>query len=138
MRIALVLVVAGAVLAAPQVASACTIAARPIEERLADADVAVWGRVVSRVKLEQDERPDGVRGDAYRYRFRVREIYKGRVRNVIRLVAHTDGGTCGVGPYEPGRRLALLLRGRRGPWNVDLASLVTRRELRSVRRPRRV
>lgn len=119
-------------LVAPAAASACSIAARPAEERVRAADVAVWGKVVAREKVGEDE---GI-GQQYRYRLRVIETYKGRLRRRMRLLAHDDPGTCGL-RFDVGERVGLVLEGRRGPWRIGLADLISRAELRSVRRPRR-
>ena len=102
---------------------------------MADADVAVYGKVLSREPTGARQ-PSGI-GEEYRYRFRVIEAYKGKVRRRITLVGHTDTGMCGAGLLDVGDRFGLLLDGRRGPWKITTASFVTREELRSVRAPRR-
>ena len=116
----------------PAGASACSLLARPAEDRVRDADVAVWGKVVAREKVGEDE---GL-GQEYRYRLRVIETYKGRLRRRMRLLAHDSPGTCGL-RFDVGERVGLVLAGRRGPWRVGLPHLISRKELRSVRRPRR-
>ena len=133
MRTTLLIATLGATLAAPSAAAACSIAASPAEERVREADRAVWTKVVTRTRIGTDERT-GL-GD-YRYRLRVLETYKGSIRRRITIRAHTDGGTCGFGPLQRGERLGLVLEGRRGPWRVGLDALITRKELRSVRPPK--
>ncbi|HEX2084078.1 MAG TPA: hypothetical protein VHF89_00210 [Solirubrobacteraceae bacterium] len=129
-----VLVIAFAAwLVVPAAASACTVAARPAEERVRDADRAVFAKVVRRTQVGVDDATGTVH---FRYRLRVLETYKGTIRRRITILAHDNDGTCGFGPLERGKRLGLVLAGRRGPWRVGLGNLITRRELRSVRAPK--
>jgi hypothetical protein len=124
-----------AVFGAPSAASACTIPDLPPEERVERADRAIYGRVLSRESLGPNER--GI-GEAYRYRFRVIERYKGRIRRRITLTSQTDSATCGIPPLKVGDRHGLLLFGRSGPWSVGAGSFISRADLRRVRRPKRV
>ena len=133
MRTSLLVGLVGALLF-PAGASACTIAARPAEERVREADRAVYAKVVSAERLGADE---ATGTEEYRYRLRVLETYKGSIRRRMTIRAHTNDGTCGFGPLERGDRLGLVLEGRRGPWAVSLVNLISRAELRSVRRPKR-
>ena len=119
----------------PAAAHACSIAAMPAKERIARADKAIFGEVLSRKALGPSER--GV-GERFRYRFRVIERYKGRTRPRIRLTSHTDSGTCGIRPLKVGARRGLLLHGKRGPWAVGLGSFISRSALRRDRPPKRV
>jgi hypothetical protein len=118
----------------PAAASACTIAARPAKERVDEADLAVWAKVISSKVVATDE-ATGTK--QRRYRLRVLETYKGRVRRRITILAHDSAGTCGIGPLRRGQRLGLVLEGERGPWRAGLQNSISRAELRSVRRPRR-
>ena len=122
-------------LAAPQLASACTIAARPPEERVRAADVAVFGKVVARERIEKGRAGDG--REVWRYRFRVIETYKGRERRRLRLVGGTEESLCEAGLLRVGDRFGLVLDGARGPWRIAVANFITREELRQARRGRR-
>ncbi|HEX8120430.1 MAG TPA: hypothetical protein VF549_04105 [Solirubrobacteraceae bacterium] len=121
-------------LAAPSAASACTIAEQPAKERVAEADVAVYGKIVAREKMTPapDERP----GADYRYRFRVIETYKGKIRKRMTLLGTTDSAACGPGLLDVGSKFGLVLNGG-APWRISAGSFITRSQLRSVRRPKR-
>jgi hypothetical protein len=119
----------------PAAASACTIAAKPAEERVAAAKRAVWGKVVEREQLEAAD--ENGFGERWRYRFRVIETYKGSIRKRMTLIAGTDEAACEAGLLEVGDRFGLVLSRSRGPWTITLGNFISRRELRSVRRPRR-
>ena len=140
MRTALVTVVVVAAFAAPSAASACSIAGpEPSpEKRVRSSDLAVWGKVVGRERIggEESEEPRPTGAD-YRYRFRVLETYKGRVRERIRLIGGTEESLCEAGLLKVGRRYGFLLDGRRGPWKISLTSFISRRDLRSTGPPRR-
>jgi hypothetical protein len=121
-------------LAVPSAASACTIASRPAKERVAEADIAVYGKVVAREKMTPapDERP----GADYRYRFRVIETYKGKIRKRMTLLGTTDSAACGPGLLEVGSKFGLVLDGD-APWRLNAGSFISRAQLRSVRKPKR-
>ena len=129
-----ILIALGAWLLFPAGASACTIPARPAEERVREADRAVWAKVAASRKIDED---DATGTAQRRYRLRVLETYKGSVRRRITVIAHDSAGTCGIGPLARGERLGFVLDGRRGPWLVTRANTISRSELRSVRRPKR-
>ena len=117
----------------PAAASACTIAARPPAERVAEAKLAVYGKIVARELVEEDT--NGV-NSIYRYRFRVLETYKGRIRKRMTLVGGTDRARCEAGLLRVGDRLGLVLDKARGPWRIATPDFITRAELRSVRSPK--
>jgi hypothetical protein len=130
----LVATVALAVLLAPSAASACTIAG-PLDpsEQLDRADVAVYGKVVSRKLLRASKPP--VSGADYRYRFRVLKTYKGRVARTITLLGGTEESLCEAGLLDVGDRFGLLLRGR-SPFKISLTSFITKADLERAKRPR--
>ncbi len=122
-----------AILAVPAAASACSVAAQSNGERLARADRAIFGEIVSRRLVE--DRPE--LGDSvYRYRFRVIEVYKGRMRRHTTLEAQTQSSLCGFGPAEVGARFGVLLHGKRAAWRIGFPDLISRAELRRLRKPR--
>ena len=132
---------AAAVLVAPELASACSIAGPgpTPDERVAHANLAVWGEVVRKAPVG-DPPPSGEArppGGEYRYRFRIIETYKGRVRERIRLIGGTEESLCEAGELQVGQRFGLILHGRARPWRISLTSFISRRELRQARRPRR-
>ena len=99
----------------------------------------MFGKVVARERIgggEESENPAPPGAD-YRYRFRVLETYKGRVRRRIRLVGGTETSMCEAGLLRVGQRFGFVLHGRRGPWKIHITSFIRRSELRSVRRPKR-
>jgi hypothetical protein len=134
MRSALLTGVLLAALVAPGTASACTIASRPAKERVAEADIAVYGEVVDRERMNRapDDRP----GYDYRYRFRVIETYKGKIRKRMTLLGTTDSASCGPGLLDVGSRFGLVLDGG-APWRISAGSFITRSQLRKVRKPKR-
>ena len=101
---------------------------------MGEADRAAFAKVLRRRHVETDESTGST---MYRYRLRVLETYKGSARRRITIVSSDNDGMCGLGRLRRGARLGLVLEGRRGPWSVGIANLISRRELRSVRRPRR-
>ena len=132
MRTLLIAVAAG-VLAAPSAASACTIAAKPAKERVDAAKLAVYGKVVARELVDEDE---NAVNSLYRYRFRVLETYKGRIRRRMTLLGRTDSARCEAGLLRVGDRFGLVLARARGPWRIATPDFITRAELRSVRSPK--
>ena len=140
MRLLILAGVAIAALVAPSAAAACSppVGKPPTpKERVRDSDRAVWGEVISRELLGEEGAEDGRPGEDYRYRFRVIETYKGSIRKRITFDAGTETSLCEGGRMEVGQRFGLVLDGRRGPWRVGLGNFISRKDLRSVRRPRR-
>jgi len=138
MRTAILTVVVLAALVAPSAAAACSVASPPPtpKERVRAADRAVWGEVVSKEPVDE-QADDGRPGQEFRYRFRVIETYKGSIRKTLRLVAGTESSLCEPGELHVGQRFGLVLNKRRGPWRISITSFISRKDLRSVRKPRR-
>ena len=134
-RSLLALAVLVVVLAAPAAAQACSLAAVSPQARVASADAAVWGKVLSRESV--GPAAPGAWDATYRYRVRVLRAYKGRPGRTVEVVGSVVEPMCGVGLLEVGERQGFLLRGRSGPFQVTLASLISRAELERGSRARR-
>ncbi len=119
------------VLAAPAVASACTIAAMNPYERVKGADHAVYGRVLAIHWLGPGHLGSGDK--RYAIRVRVLRVFKGHPGKAIRLVGHTNGASCGVSAPKVGRRLGLLLYGA-SPFPIGLGTEISLFELREAQR----
>lgn len=109
-------------------AGACSCAAIPAEERLADPGVSVVfaGAPIS----SREGRPppaDGGPGASRIYTFDVERVYKGTVGPTIEVEIGTDGGTCGFTPTID-ERIGLALRGT-APYEAGMCDLVAPEDL---------
>jgi hypothetical protein len=93
-------------------------------EALRQADAAIVGDLVAVVP-----RADG-RAD---FRYRVRDVYKGRkaigLGTTISVRGNTQGAACGL-PSQLGHRYGLLLGRQRGRWLGGLCGMIAPRKLR--------
>ena len=137
MRSLLALAVLALALAAPSAAQACSLMYVAPDARVAAADVAVFGKVLSRASV--GPAAPGAWDATYRYRVKVIRKYKGppALGRTIEVVGSANDAMCGVGELAVGERLGLVLRGRRGPWQATLASLISRAELERASRATR-
>ena len=107
-----------------------TDAVRAAQQRLRSANTAIYG-VVSSVRVlpppaEQDTPPIG---QSFEARIRVTRVFKGMTGRVVRVRGNTDGASCGIEQLRVHQRLGLLLRPPSGPYDVDVSSPITLREL---------
>lgn len=106
-------------LGAPSVASACSVPSppplppgSPPVSPLKGWDVGVYG-VVSSVRYLPDTDPltgkPSTRNRDYEATVRVTRVFKGAVRQTVRIRGNTAESDCGFGKVTPGQRLALRL-----------------------------
>jgi hypothetical protein len=123
MRLAIVLVAAGALLS-PAAAQACSCIAVDDQTRLRMSDAAVVVRL-----LEVVPRSDAVAD----YRYRVREVYKGKRRlspgETLTIRAGRDSASCGL-PRGEGRLYGLFLHRVDRRWTASLCDVISPRGMR--------
>ena len=129
MRTRILLIALVALLALPAAAQACSLSRVAPDVRVGAADAAVYGEVLTSRLVSSD-----AMGAVYRYRLRVKDSFKGARTRTVDVQGSTNGAMCGIGRLLVGRRYGLLLHGRRSPWQVNLASLISRAELESARK----
>jgi hypothetical protein len=102
-------------------AGACSCAALPATERLAEADGAFVGAV-------QSTRSEG--GLTFTT-FRVLERYKGDLAETVEVQTGQDGNTCSL-DLAAGQRVGLFLTRSSGPWHAGLCDTVSPQALREA------
>ena len=108
----LALILAGIVAESAQACS-CAGSGDPRED-LAEADAAVFGKVVSRRISRDPSGPDVFGDETVRYRVRVLRDYKGNLGRTVAVETSVQSSACGL-DLKRGTRLGLLLyRGMRG------------------------
>src|SRR4051812_15017917 len=100
MRSALVLAVLACALVLPAGAQACSLRYFGPKARVGAAQLAVYGRVMSRELVDPGTGRAG--GAVYRYRLDVARTYKGRPVRSLVMTGSSDGATCGVGVLTVG------------------------------------
>ena len=111
-----------------EVAGACSCAAEPPREKLAEADGAFNGRLL-------EVTPDGEFEAVFRYR--IGQVFKGRKRlqgpKTIRLRSGSNQGVCGL-PQETGKLYGLFVSREDGHWSGNSCNVVSPAKLRRTAR----
>jgi hypothetical protein len=112
-------------------ALACSCAAQPVDDQLAQADAAVVGKLV-----DVDRRSAG----GVELEYRVKRVFKGapglKPGESLTLRSPTSGASCGL-PRRKNRRYGLLLQRRRNRLTANLCSVVSPKKLRRAARGNR-
>jgi hypothetical protein len=116
---------AALVAAAP--AGACSCAAIPAEQRLADPDVKAAFAGVPTTSRDGKPAGEGGIGATRIYTFDVERVYKGNVGSTIEVEIATDGGTCGFAP-RTGEKIGLALTGS-PPYSAGICNVVDPEDL---------
>jgi hypothetical protein len=117
-------------------ALACSCAYGDPRERLAEADGAFIGTLVSQTETDPPEPGEPVSSDRDNtYTFTVEEVFKGDIGDTVEVHAPADGASCGL-EMHPGDTDGLFLYlDEEGLWNSSLCSRVPPNELREAAAP---
>lgn len=107
------LLAAGAVLAVPGTAHACSCVSAAPRQFVEWADTVVWAEVTDA------QLPLGGTGEAH-YLLAVEAVYKGESTERVRVDSAASGAACGLEGIEAGRRYGFFLRGESSPYTADL------------------
>lgn len=116
-------------------AHACSCAYGDPRERLAEADGAFIGTLVSQTETEPPDPDEPVSsGRDNTYTFTVEEVFKGDIGETIEVHAPADGASCGL-EMGIGQQDGLFLYMDEGLWRSSLCSRVDPQELRDAAAP---
>lgn len=124
-----VAMVAGLLISSPcSPAWACSCAAKPPEQRLARAEAAFVGTLISR----EEPTPEGgfyYSGQTLKWKFRVEKVAKGDLEEEIELESAASGASCGL-EVRVGERAGILLhKNQQGAWQSGLCEQMDPDEL---------
>ncbi len=116
-------------------AHACSCAYGDPRERLAEADGAFIGTLVSQTETEPPDPDEPISsGRDNTYTFTVEEVFKGDIGETIEVHAPADGASCGL-EMGIGQQDGLFLYMEDGLWRSSLCSRVNPQELRDAAAP---
>ena len=113
-------------------ASACSVAFGPGYDPVRSARLALTGTVTKVRVVGAPAFPGSGEEERYMATIRVRRVYKGETGRTLRIRGSTSTALCGFGRVRVGERFGLVLRGRRSPYAVGIASRVTRAQLEAA------
>ena len=108
-----VVVAAGAVLAVPGTAHACSCVSEQPRRLVAAADTVVWAEVTDA------QLPLSGSGEAH-YLLAVETVYKGEATETVRVDSAGSGAACGLEGIEAGRQYGFFLQGESSPYTAGL------------------
>ena len=107
------LLAAGAVLAVPGAAHACSCVSADARQFVTWADTVVWAEVTDA------QLPPSGAGEAH-YLLQVETVYKGEATERVRVDSEGSGAACGLEGIEAGRRYGFFLQGDSSPYTASL------------------
>jgi hypothetical protein len=135
--IILLLLAATLIFVPPDPARACSCFPFDATETLAESEGAFIGRLLLRQESPPspgEVAPDGIRENAFLYRFRVDETVKGSFPSEVDIRSGEGGGDCGINPTV-GEPVGLLVDRWQGMLTSYLCSQITPDQLRRAAAP---